>query len=94
MYNIRSVYNVASIFRTADGAGVSKIYLVGVTPTPLDRFGKFRADFAKVALGAEKTVLWERAKTFAAVYKKLRKEAIKFWRWSRIRSRYLTMIIK
>ena len=72
LLNIRSVYNVASIFRTADGAGVSKIYLVGATPTPLDRFGKFRADFSKVALGAEQTVEWEYFKNFGAVYKKLK----------------------
>ncbi len=75
LYNIRSVYNVASIFRTADGAGILKVYLVGATPTPLDRFGKFRADFAKVALGAEGTVGWEYFKNFGAVYKKLRKSA-------------------
>ena len=32
--NIRSRENVGSIFRTADAAGVSKIYLCGITPTP------------------------------------------------------------
>lgn len=32
--NIRSRENVGSIFRTADGVGVSKIYLCGITPTP------------------------------------------------------------
>ncbi|OGN23065.1 MAG: hypothetical protein A2918_03550 [Candidatus Yanofskybacteria bacterium RIFCSPLOWO2_01_FULL_42_49] len=32
--NIRSRENVGSIFRTADGAGVDKIYLCGITPTP------------------------------------------------------------
>ncbi len=57
--NIRSVFNVGSIFRTADGAGVSKIYLVGVTPDPIDRFGRERKDLAKVALGAEKKIKWE-----------------------------------
>ena len=57
--NLRSVENVASIFRTADGLGVSRIILVGTTPTPLDRFGRKRKDFAKISLGAEKTVNWE-----------------------------------
>lgn len=57
--NIRSVENVGSIFRTAEGFGVSKIILVGLTPTPLDRFGRKRKDFAKVSLGAEKLVPWE-----------------------------------
>jgi len=32
--NIRSTYNVGAIFRTADGAGVSKMYLSGITPAP------------------------------------------------------------
>ncbi len=57
--NIRSVENTGSIFRTAEGLGVSKIYLVGITPAPLDRFGRERKDFAKVSLGAEKMVDWE-----------------------------------
>jgi 23S rRNA (guanosine2251-2'-O)-methyltransferase len=57
--NIRSVHNVGSIFRTADAAGVEKIYCCGITPGPLDRFKHVRADFAKVALGAEKSVVWE-----------------------------------
>lgn len=57
--NLRSVHNVGSIFRTADGAGVTKIYLTGTTPTPLDRFHNKRKDFAKVSLGAEDTMPWE-----------------------------------
>ena len=57
--NIRSVYNVGSIFRTCDAAGVQKLYLCGTTPTPIDRFGRARKDLAKVALGAEQTVPWE-----------------------------------
>lgn len=61
--NIRSVYNVGSIFRTADAVGVEKIYLCGVTPLPVDRFGRNRSDLAKVALGAEKNVSWVHAKT-------------------------------
>ncbi|MDO8590762.1 MAG: TrmH family RNA methyltransferase, partial [bacterium] len=59
LHNVRSVYNVASIFRTADCLGVSQILLVGYTPAPIDRFGRPRKDFAKTALGAEKTVAWE-----------------------------------
>ena len=59
--NIRSVHNVGSIFRTADGMGVRKLYLCGITPAPTDRFGRERQDLRKVALGAEKTVAWEKA---------------------------------
>ncbi len=57
--NIRSVHNVGSLFRTADGFGVSEIFLCGTTPTPIDRFGRERSDFKKVSLGAEKTISWK-----------------------------------
>jgi tRNA G18 (ribose-2'-O)-methylase SpoU len=57
--NIRSVHNVGSIFRTADAAGVAGIFLCGLTPQPVDRFGNLRQDLAKVALGAERTVSWK-----------------------------------
>jgi 23S rRNA (guanosine2251-2'-O)-methyltransferase len=77
LHNIRSVHNVGSIFRTADAAGVSNIVLSGYTPAPMDRFGRERADFNKVSLGAEKTVSWEQAKTLAAALKKLRRENFK-----------------
>jgi len=60
--NIRSVENVGSIFRTAEGFGVSRIILVGITPAPLDRFGRKRKDFARVSLGSEKLVGWEQIK--------------------------------
>ena len=35
LHNIRSAHNVGAIFRTADAAGVSKVYLSGYTPTPI-----------------------------------------------------------
>ncbi len=73
LYNIRSLYNVGSIFRTADGAGVEKIYLCGITPEPVDRFGKIRPQLAKVALGAEKSVKWEYVKSAAKLIDKLRR---------------------
>lgn len=72
--NIRSVHNVGSIFRTADAAGVSKIYLVGVTPAPVDRFGRKRRDLAKVALGAEESVSWEQAPDAAGLLGRMRNE--------------------
>lgn len=74
LHNIRSVHNAGSIFRTADAAGISKIYLTGYTPTPVDRFGKERKDFAKTALGAEKNVCWEQCKTDVGAIRKLKKE--------------------
>lgn len=50
--NVRSIFNVGSIFRSADGAGFSHLYLCGVTPTPAQR------KLAKTALGAEQHVAW------------------------------------
>ena len=58
LLDLRSVYNVGSVFRTADALGIKEIYLVGTTPTPKDRFGFWRKDMAKVALGAEKNISW------------------------------------
>ena len=77
--NIRSTHNVGSMFRTADTLGISRIYCVGTTPAPVDRFGRARADIAKVALGAEKTIPWELltdADT-ASLIQKLKKESFK-----------------
>jgi len=72
--NLRSVYNVGSIFRTANAVGIKKIYLCGTTPTPLDKKGERRKDFAKVALGAEDTLLWEYFEDTLDCVKKLKEE--------------------
>ena len=74
LHNIRSAYNVGSIFRTADALGVSKIYLSGYSPTPLDKFGKARKDIAKVALGAEKSVAWQYVKNPKKILTEMKKE--------------------
>jgi tRNA G18 (ribose-2'-O)-methylase SpoU len=63
LHDIRSVQNVASIFRLSEVFGVTKIVLSGVTPGPLDRFGRVREDFIKISLDAEKSVEWERLGT-------------------------------
>jgi tRNA G18 (ribose-2'-O)-methylase SpoU len=60
LHDIRSVQNVGSIFRLAECLGVNKIYLSGITPGPLDRFGREREDFIKISLGTEKVVDWVR----------------------------------
>lgn len=59
LHNIRSTHNVGSLFRTADGAGVTKIIFSGYTPTPIDKYGRNRNDIAKTALGAELTLPWQ-----------------------------------
>ena len=75
--NIRSIHNVGSIFRTAEAAGVSKIYCIGTTPTPTDRFGRKRQDLAKVALGAEDIISWEYFGEGEALIKDLKKDGFK-----------------
>lgn len=56
--DIRSVLNVGSIFRTANALGVDEVILCGITPSPLDKKGERRSDFAKVALGSEESLSW------------------------------------
>lgn len=75
--NIRSLHNVGSIFRTADAVGVEKLYLCGITPAPRDRFGEVPLPLAKVALGAEKTVAWEKVASTSRLITKLKKEGFK-----------------
>lgn len=72
--NLRSVYNVGSLFRTADAAGVDHVYLVGVTPGPVDRFGRARKDFHKTALGAEEVVPWSAHENLTEAVSLLKKE--------------------
>lgn len=74
LHNVRSTHNVGSIFRTADAAGVERVYLTGYTPTPLDRFGRAQKDIAKTALGAEKYIPWEYAKSPAELLRRLKKD--------------------
>lgn len=54
--SVRSAYNIGSIFRSADSAGIEKIILCGYCPIPP------REDISKTALDADKTVLWEYSK--------------------------------
>ncbi|MDB5238779.1 MAG: tRNA/rRNA methyltransferase SpoU [Candidatus Parcubacteria bacterium] len=72
--NIRSVHNVGSIFRTAETAGISHIYCLDTTPVPIDRFGRKRSDFAKVALGAENMIPWEHIPEAGTLLKSLKKD--------------------
>ena len=64
--NIRSLYNVGSIFRTADGVGVEKIWLCGITGHPPHQ------QITKTALSAENHVPWEYSQDIRRVLKHLR----------------------
>lgn len=67
-HNIRSMHNVGSIFRTAEGAGISKLYLTGYTPNPP------RPEISKVALGSEKRLPWERIVKVGDLLRDLKKQ--------------------
>lgn len=73
LIDIRSAVNVGAIFRTADAVGINKIYLVGVTPRPTDKFGRIQKDIAKSALGAENFVSWEYQEDANLLIKKLKR---------------------
>ncbi len=64
--NIRSLHNVGSIFRTADGAGVEKIWLCGITGYPP------QGGIAKTSLGAEDHVPWEYREDGLSLLKELK----------------------
>ncbi len=51
--DVRSMYNVGSVFRTADAFRVEAIYLCGITAQPP------HPEIHKTALGAEDTVAWQ-----------------------------------
>ena len=74
LHDIRSAYNVGAMFRTADGAGVEKIYLSGYTATPIDRFGRIQAEIKKTSLGASETVAWEKVESLQTLIKKLQSD--------------------
>src|SRR5512138_3435151 len=69
--NIRSIYNVGSIFRTSDAALIEKLYLAGYTPHPR------RQEIEKVALGATNSIPWEYDKDPLNIVKKLKSEGVK-----------------
>ena len=71
--NIRSSWNVGSIFRSADGTGIHKIYLCGISPTPENP--KVR----KTALGAEENIPWEHSKNGVETAIILKSQGCKLW---------------
>ncbi len=67
-YNIRSLWNVGSLFRSCDCFAVEKLILAGYTATPP------RREISKTALGAEEWIPWEHAPDAANVLQQLRSE--------------------
>lgn len=71
--NVRSAYNVGSVFRTADAFPVEKIYLCGITAYPPHK------EILKTALGATETVTWKHSKSTLEVIHELKATGYKVY---------------
>jgi len=71
--NVRSTFNVGSIFRSSDGAGVDHLYLCGVTPTPK------HSKLARAALGADQSVAWSHHRNAVTLAQRLRRDGYTLW---------------
>lgn len=84
-HNIRSTFNIGSIFRTCDGLGVKKLYLTGYSPYPNkigdDRLphivNKLHKQINKTALGAEDSVSWEYTESPESIINNLKSDGYK-----------------
>ncbi len=66
--DVRSLYNVGSVFRSCDAFRVEAVYLCGITATPPN------AEIHKTALGGEDSVDWEYFKTTEEAVEKLKEK--------------------
>ena len=69
--NVRSLYNVGSIFRTSDGALIRKLILTGFTPPPP------RREIEKTALGSTRSIPWEYHSSPAEPLRQLKAEGFR-----------------
>jgi|SRR5215213_1578301 len=65
--NVRSAYNVGSVFRTADAFLIESIYICGYTAFPPHK------EIKKTALGADETVSWKHFKNISEAIEEIRK---------------------
>ncbi|RQO66320.1 RNA methyltransferase [Pedobacter sp. KBW06] len=66
--NVRSMHNIGSVFRTADGFAIEKLYLCGITAQPPHR------EIEKTALGATQSVAWTHFESTLEAVASLREE--------------------
>ena len=71
--DVRSLYNVGSVFRTSDAFRVERIILCGITATPDNSL----VEIHKTALGAEESVEWTYSKDCVSVVKELNDKGYK-----------------
>jgi len=71
--NLRSVFNVGSIFRTSDASGIKHIHLFGTTPPPT------HPKMDKTALGAETTIPWTQYWNGVSAVNDLKNQNLEIW---------------
>jgi len=71
--NIRSAWNVGAMFRTADGLGIRRMHLAGITATPEN------GHLLKTALGAEFHVAWDYHADGVAAAHSLLRQGLRLW---------------
>ncbi|GAB5465285.1 MAG: RNA methyltransferase [Candidatus Kapaibacteriales bacterium] len=71
LHDVRSVFNVGSVFRSCDGSSAERLYLSGFSPTPP------RQDLSKTALGAEETVPYTYLRDFKEIISQIKAEGKK-----------------
>ena len=71
--NIRSAYNVGSVFRTADAFLIEAVYIIGYSARPPHK------EIKKTALGAEETVVWKHFKTTKEAIEELKTDQYKVY---------------
>ena len=85
LHDIRSSHNVGSIFRTADGLGVNRVFLSGYTPFPISNNDnrlphlalKATRQINKTALGATQSVKWSHYPDIGELLKLLKSDGYK-----------------
>ncbi|MBC7186858.1 MAG: RNA methyltransferase [Calditrichaeota bacterium] len=68
--NVRSMHNIGAMFRTADGAGLAKLFLCGISACPP------RPEIRKTSLGAEEAVPWEYVPSAVQAVRRLKAEGV------------------
>ncbi len=77
--NVRSAWNVGSMFRSAEGFGIAHLYLCGITATPENEHVR------KTALGAERIVAWSAHKNAVELAGELKAKGCEIWALERTR---------
>ena len=81
-HNVRSTHNIGSLLRTADGLGITMVYITGYSPYPIKpndtrlphAAQKIHKQIQKTALGAETSTAWQQSESLDDVLEDLRRQ--------------------